>query len=273
MSRKAAQAINSQHIVLLGCGNLAWHLALALKKINSIELSICNHRANPALDEFRFKLKCKTFVGFENMPSNGTVYIICVADKFITETAEQILSSDPKTIIVHTSGSMSLKAFGERVQSVGVLYPLQSFTKSDVLPWEETPLLIEASDIGARKKIELLAKQISPKVCYMTSEQRLQLHLCAVLVNNFTNALYAGAEQHLSAVGKVSDFKLLLPLIRTGVRKLDKMPAIEAQTGPAKRGDKKVMQKHTALLKKEPVLKKIYKEMSKLIKEQQHART
>ena len=93
------------------------------------------------------------------------------------------------------------------------------------------------------------------------------MHLAAVLVNNFTNAMYTAADGLLS---DKLDFKLLLPLIQRTTAKLDTMSPARAQTGPAKRGDKNVMKKHLLQLKTQPELQKIYKEMSRLIKKQQH---
>lgn len=262
----------SQRIVLLGCGNLAWHLAAVLSEKKHNQLIVCNHRPNPALNEFRHNYNCTTFAGFENIPVDADVYIICVADANIKQTAKKIKSTNPNALILHTSGSTALSALNGRVQGTGVLYPVQSFSRLDVVPWAETPILIEGSDEHSTRKISAFAKAFSGNVCKMNSESRMQLHLCAVLVNNFTNALYVGAEDHLKKLADAPDFKLLLPLIRTGVRKIEKINPREAQTGPAKRGDKKVMQKHLELFEKENLLKKVYKDMSKLIKEQQHGR-
>ena len=99
---------------------------------------------------------------------------------------------------------------------------------------------------------------------------RLKMHLAAVLVNNFTNSLYVASMdvigKHMGGKGHIS---LLLPLIKQTVDKLDKLDPHEAQTGPAKRGDKHVMKKHLTLLSKQSEMKKIYKQMSKLIVKQQ----
>jgi predicted short-subunit dehydrogenase-like oxidoreductase (DUF2520 family) len=107
----------------------------------------------------------------------------------------------------------------------------------------------------------------------VNSERRLQLHLAAVLVNNFTNALYAAADEHLKAAGFKKDFDLLKPIMQSSIDKVQTLSPIDAQTGPAKRKDKTTMNKHLALLKQEKQLKKVYKELSKLIRTQQHGRT
>ena len=83
-------------------------------------------------------------------------------------------------------------------------------------------------------------------VLYPTSEQRRHLHLAAVFACNFTNHLYAIAaelleKQHLP-------FDALRPLIRETAAKIESLTPIDAQTGPAIRYDRNIMQRHIDLL-------------------------
>ncbi len=273
MKKKATQVESAPSLVIVGCGNVAWHLAKGFLNAGVKELMVCNHRPNPVLDDFRFQLKCKTAVGIENMPLKASFYFICVPDKFIAEVAAKIQLTNPQAILVHCSGSTSLSELGERVQGTAVFYPLQSFSRQSDIQWQETPLLLEASDKNTLKSLKALASLLSPLAYDCKSEERLHLHLCAVLVNNFTNALFTAAEEHLLQNKTNFDLSLFLPLIQTGVSKLSTMKALAAQTGPAKRGDKKTMHLHLDLLDKHSSIKKIYKDMSLLIKEQQHGRS
>ena len=54
------------------------------------------------------------------------------------------------------------------------------------------------------------------------------------------------------------DKELLTPLMEETVHKLQKTSAFSAQTGPARRNNKEVIQMHLELLKNEPQLKKLY---------------
>src|SRR5690606_35878968 len=107
------------------------------------------------------------------------------------------------------------------------------------------------------------AAMLGGHVRQVTFEERLRLHLAAVLVNNFTNSLFVAAWQVLQ--NNADQFQMLLPLIRTTIDKLDSMPPIKAQTGPAKRGDRVTMKKHLHLLEEHESIHKLYKLMSKLI--------
>lgn len=271
--KKATPKESAASLVIIGCGNLAWHLVKGFSEAGVKNLVVCNHRPNPSLDDFRFLFKCRTSVGFENMPLDASYYFICVPDKFIAEVAAQIRLSNPQAILVHCSGSTPLTALDGHVQGTGVFYPVQTFSRQAEIQWKETPVLLEASDRATYSLLEKLTKKLAKKIHRCESKDRLQIHLCAVLVNNFTNALYAAAETQLLTQESPFDLSLLLPLITTGVSKLEHMKAVDAQTGPAKRGDKRTIQLHQGLLDKHSLLKKIYKEMTKLIKEQQHGRS
>jgi len=273
MKKKATQEEGAASLVIVGCGNLAWHLTKGFLNAGLTDLMVCNHRPNPLLDDFRFQLHCRTAVGFENMPLKAAYYFICVPDKFIVEVAGQIQLANPQAILIHCSGSTALSALEDRVQGTGVFYPVQTFSRQADIHWNETPVLLEASDSETYSLLEKLAKKLTKKIHHCKSEDRLQIHLCAVLVNNFTNALYAAAEGQLLKQQSPFDLSVLLPLISTGVKKLESMKAVDAQTGPAKRGDKKTIQLHQGLLDKHSLLRKTYKDMTKLIKEQQHGRS
>lgn len=62
------------------------------------------------------------------------------------------------------------------------------------------------------------------------------------------------------------DFKLLHPLIKETAAKLDDLTPIEAQTGPAKRGDQNTLHNHLKLIKNNHQ-RELYTLLSNAIKE------
>ncbi len=270
---KQARTHKNKSLVLIGCGNLAWHLALQFNNTKQFDITIVNHRANTNLDDFRLKLKTKIVIGLENMPVKADYYILCVSDSVLPEVVESIRPANPKAIVMHTSGSTGLDVFANLICHCGVLYPLQSFSKDTAVNWSTTPLLIEARETAAIQHIKTLGNYLTSNIVRAGTEKRLHLHLAAVLVNNFTNALFTAADEHLQAQGYKKDFALFESIIQTGVDKIKRVSPKAAQTGPAKRNDKKTMLKHLHLLKHEKQVKKVYKEMSKLIRTQQDGRT
>lgn len=121
----------------------------------------------------------------------------------------------------------------------------------------DIPIFFDGIDALTKQKLEALAHSISAeKVVEGNDNDRLKLHVAAVMVSNFTNHLYALAEDYCRKEGL--DFKQLLPLIEETAMRLKDTSAKQAQTGPALRHDSETIQKHLELLKEHPQLKNIY---------------
>ena len=109
-----------------------------------------------------------------------------------------------------------------------------------------------------------MAHLLSDKVYEFTDEQRKHLHIAAVFVNNFSNHLFALAQDYCEK--HQLDYQLLKPLIRETIAKIDVLLPKEAQTGPAKRDDVEIIQKHLNILQNENLdLFNLYKLMSESI--------
>ena len=93
----------------------------------------------------------------------------------------------------------------------------------------------------------------------MDSEQRKQLHIAAVFACNFSNQMFSIADDLLAE--KDIDFKILLPLIKQTIAKLNTNKPKAVQTGPAKRKDIKIIQKHINLIQQEDI-KELYQKIS-----------
>lgn len=259
-------------IVIIGCGNVAWHLAKHFYSKKRFSVYIYNHQPNTGLKEFASQLNCKTEVGLDNIIDDADYYMICVSDKFISTVSKKIVCRKPAAMILHSSGSAEISEIKNKNKNRGVFYPLQTFSKGDVLHWKEIPLLLEASNSITKSALGVFAKQFSDKTYFLSYKRRLRFHLAAVMVNNFTNALYVAASELTATKQKDVDFKLLFPLIKQTTVKMERLNPIAAQTGPAKRKDLKVMDKHLAVISKMNGLKKVYRDLSELIlKQQSHA--
>jgi len=108
-----------------------------------------------------------------------------------------------------------------------------------------------------------LSEKISGNIWEVDSEQRKVLHLAGVFACNFPNYMYTIAEQILKESNL--DFNIIKPLIKETAEKVQDMSPERSQTGPAKRNDKDVMEKHNQMLNKYPEYKDIYQLISKEI--------
>jgi predicted short-subunit dehydrogenase-like oxidoreductase (DUF2520 family) len=130
----------------------------------------------------------------------------------------------------------------------------------------DTPVFFDGSDDFTKKKLETLAYSVLvEKVAEAGDDARLKLHAAAVIVSNFTNHLYALAEDYCKKEGL--DFRQLLPLIEETALRIKEISPKQAQTGPAIRFDTETIQKHLELLKNHPQLKNIYLLMTESIQQ------
>ena len=131
--------------------------------------------------------------------------------------------------------------------------------KEEVKSMLNVPVFVEWNGAKAKSILSTLAHDISNKVNEVSSEQREKYHLAAVFANNFTNLMYGLADDYITQ--QKLDFKYLLPIIKETALRLEDGRPSEWQTGPAKRGDKKVIEKHLQLIDDEKV-RKIYAQLS-----------
>ncbi len=174
--------------------------------------------------------------------------IFAVKDEVIKTLSHHILQKKTDVKMVHTSGSVGLDVF-ENAANTGIVYPLQSFSKTKKIDISEVPFLITSHNDAFKNQLIELASLLSKKVYEYTDEQRKHLHVAAVFVNNFSNHLFAIAQDYCEQ--HQLDYQLLMPLIHETIHKIDTILPKDAQTGPAKRNDVEIIDKHLHLLKAE----------------------
>jgi len=227
-------------ITILGTGNVAQNLFEAFLAKDTVSIVQVVGRKTDSLNYFKGRASLATY-GDGLLPA--AIYIMAVSDDAITQVAKNL---KVKGLVVHTSGAVSLSALQSHHRS-GVFYPLQTFTIGKLLDFSNIPICIEASDEEDLELLHRLGASLSNTVARIDSDKRKVLHLSAVFVNNFTNYMY-NIGQELCEQHEL-DFTLLQPLIRETAEKIELLDAIGAQTGPARRGDKKTLHAHLALLK------------------------
>ena len=246
-------------ISFVGSGNVAYHLSKSLLNAGYTISSISSQSGRSA-EILSATLKAKQCKVEEIDPSVDLV-IIAVNDDSIQDVINQL----PKKIdsVVHTSGSVSIDVFQDKFENFGVFYPLQSFNKDREIDIGTIPFLIEASSNKLELDLKNMAIALSSRSEIMDSEKRKHLHLAAVFANNFVNFLATEAYGILEE--QDIDGSLIRPLmLETIVRLENKHPKL-MQTGPAKRNDTEVLKKQEELLKSNPNLQSLYRQISELI--------
>ena len=242
-------------ISFIGSGNVATHLALSLNKIGGIKINQIISRDKAHAKYLAMQVKAEHSHELSRLKSNFDILIICVNDDALHKILEEAQLPNNK-IICHTAGSVSSDILKNASRKYGVIYPLQTISKNKVIDWKNVPMLITSSDDTTEKRLVQLVKHLTRETRIVTDKQRFALHVSAIFACNFSNAVMQ-ISQSLCHENDL-DFDLLDPLIEETFSKVRKMGPKNAQTGPAKRGDQSVIDKHLAFLKDNPEEKQIY---------------
>ena len=243
----------SPRIIIVGAGNIAWHLGHALKA-GDYDITGIIGRNHVTGEELAAELDTVWNSSLAIPRGSCDLLFLAVNDSALKDVAEQLEVSD--AIVVHTAGSISIETL-KRFDRYGVFYPFQTLTKGIPCDFSKVPLCIEASDADTEAAILQLAESISNTVSLLGSQQRKKLHLAGIILNNFTNHLITRATDF--AERNELDPELLYPLLQETLDKLRKTSSDRAQTGPAKRKDFSVINEHLEMLSDEPELKNLYR--------------
>lgn len=252
-------------VTIIGSGNVATHIATRLYE-QGVKIAGVYSRTLENAQTLASKVNCLATSDKHLIP-DADIYIVSVKDDTITSVLEGA-SIRKDAILVHTAGSVSMDILAPFSSNIGVIYPMQTFSKAKDVDWTQIPLFIEANTSILKDNITQFASIISPKVTIATSAARKYIHIAAVFACNFTNELYAIADRLLAENG--IDFSILYPLIDETVAKIKVMPPVCGQTGPAVRNDKKVLNSHYNMLKGTDL--DIYKLISNAIEKEQENR-
>ncbi len=261
-------------IAIIGAGNVATHLAKALHQRAQIcqiiartteSASRLAELVNRNFVDTSSQIKsssgaslssgishCDAITDFHNLRSDMDLYLIAVNDDSVVDVVES--TEDFPGIWAHTSGSVSVDVFSGKKSNYGVFYPLQTFSRDVAVEISNVPFLIEGSSPIVAKQLFDIAKDISNMVRLADSGLRESIHVAAVFACNFANLMWAEADRLLQERG--IDIRFMLPLLQATLDKLTVKSPVDAMTGPARRGDIDVINKHIASLPED--LKPVY---------------
>lgn len=241
--------LRGEKIVLVGAGNMATQLALALSNKGCEILQVYSRTIDSARLLADRIGECTMYTNsIAEIVTDADLYIFSLSDSALPDVINQMQPNG--ALWVHTAGSMPMDVFADKCARYGVLYPMQTVNKDRVVDWSDVPIFVEASNEDDTQYLVQLSQRLSNNVSRSNSQQRQSLHLAAVFACNFSNHMYAIAERLLNEQGL--DFDVMKFLIRETEHKAESISPIDGQTGPAVRNDVNVMDKHLALLGDSP---------------------
>ena len=239
-------------LVLIGSGNTAHILGQKSMMSGHQILQVYSRDPQHAADLAAILKTDSTSIPAK-INATADLYLVALKDEALYQIAGW-LKLDPR-LVAHTAGTAPMNTLEQVSSNFGVVYPLQSLRKEN-LQVPELPLLIDANTTANLDFLRLFAESITESVQETDDEYRRKIHLAAIAANNFTNYLFTLTEDFCKR--EKIDFRLLLPLIRETVQRLDEHSPAGMQTGPAMRDDQVTINKHLGMLTNYPELRVVY---------------
>lgn len=245
-------------IVLIGAGNVGYHLGRRLHErgfrilqVYSRTLAKATQLANAITSEATDQLQA--------IRTDADLYILAVHDDAIADVASMLPVKDK--LVVHTSGATPSTVLAPYFGRFGIFYPLQTFSVSKPVDFEQIPICVHANAAADVERLEQIAQRLSPRVYRIDDAQRAMLHVAAVFVNNFSNYMFQVGYDILERENL--SFDLLRPLILETAQKVQENAPAAMQTGPAIRGDQATIDKHLQYLEQFPVYRQLYEMLTR----------
>jgi predicted short-subunit dehydrogenase-like oxidoreductase (DUF2520 family) len=247
-------------IVILGSGRVAEALCRALPVVQVFARNAERGRMLAAIAGCPWESRAERLAAAD-------LYLMAVADGAIREFSDTL--DFHSGVVAHTCAAVGPGELSPRIARRAVFYPLQTFSAGRAVDFREVPIFLEAEAEADYDILERVAASLSGSVHRSDTLLRQRIHIAAVFVCNFVNALYVSGERWMADNGL--DFSLLKPLIAETTQKMLAAPSPRSvQTGPAARGDRATLERHLQLLENKPELREVYETLTACILRMKH---
>ena len=240
------------NVSFVGSGNVATALAVALREDGCNVLQVCSRNAEHSR-QLAQRVDAQALCDPASLSPDNDIIVLAVTDDAIASVAARLPRRD--WTVLHTAGSVPMDVLKPAAERYGVLWPVCSIRKEMPANFGGVPVCIEGSSPQVVDTLGSLVAALGSHCEVLTSPQRRQLHLGAVVVNNFGNALLALAQEHLQR-HDISP-TLLQALARQTFANAEGN-LWQRQTGPASRNDTATMASHRLMLADDVELLQLY---------------
>ena len=244
--------------LLIGTGRAAFHLGHAIQRGDGGLVGIAGRNIEHAR-ELASELDTTAFHLNEALP-DADLILIAVSDDAISDVAMNIPAGD--AVVAHTSGAGDLDKLLPHPDR-GVLWPIIALSPGEPMDLSRVPLVIDGNSEHARTTLMELASSLSVRVNALDHQQRELVHAAAAISLNLPTYLLARSQQLLQDKGIDPD--ILVPAFVAMARRVEAIGALEALTGPARRGDLGTIHHHLDRLTDDPELRAAYARLSSMI--------
>ncbi len=244
--------IDSLRAVLIGNGRVATSLGRAWESRGLTIGAFCNRSCQ--IPEGFSTRDAACLEDCSQLPNDINIALIAVSDDAISGILDQIPSG---VFRIHFSGSLADPANG------AVIWPVQSVQAHAPETVSTIPLVITAQNSEDLEYGRAIASWISSTVIPLEESNRQRTHLAAVFASNFSNHLFALAQEFCEEAGV--PWELMQPLVSVASQRALDGESAKHQTGPAIRNDQKVIEAHLDSLKDKPDLAILYRILTESI--------
>ena len=243
-------------VVVVGSGNVAESLAIALYEAEGVEL-VQLYARNEERGRKVAELAHTSWSGSEL--AEADLYLISVSDNAVAEVAKSLQVAEG-AVVAHTAGCCPIESLVPHTHRA-VFYPFQTFSVGRIVDFKRGYIFLEGATDHALKVVEEVAHTLTKNVLPADTARRAVIHLSGVFACNFANAMYANAAEVLAEAGL--PFDIVAPVIEETAKKAcEVLNPAQTQTGPARRGDSDTLNRHRAMLSSEPRKREIYDKIS-----------
>lgn len=241
-----------EKIVIIGTGGIATSFAAAFIKSKKYSVYAVGSDVEKT-EEFCKKNKLINYKELE--VKKDLIFLLAVPDSQIEFCARKY--GKIAKLLVHFSGTTSLETLKINSLNAAVCWPLESFSKNKKINLTKVICAVDSSNEFASHLIIELIRSLNSKYVFLNNEERVKLHLTAVILNNFMYHLFTLIKEWTK--NEKINSTLLKGLFKNTISSFYTDDKGENQTGPAKRKDEEIIQQHINLLKDYPELQSIYK--------------
>ena len=116
---------------MIGAGNLATNLAKALHSAGHDIIEVYS-RTRVSADALAMQVEALPTDNIETLGRDADIYILALKDSVLADIIPSLCSGRNDAVFVHTAGSVSIDIFKGHAVRYGVLYPMQTFSKSRI---------------------------------------------------------------------------------------------------------------------------------------------
>jgi predicted short-subunit dehydrogenase-like oxidoreductase (DUF2520 family) len=253
-------------IAVVGAGNLASALAVALHRAGYVIDSVISRDARPSLKHAHYLAKnvmSRTVLVGEATTSADIVWL-CVPDAAISGVAQLLASNNDwkGRIVLHSSGALtsdelsSPRRCGAAVASV---HPLMTFVKGSKPSLAGVPFAVEG-DPKAVRMARRIVRDLGGQAFWIRKQDKVAYHAWGTFASPLLTALLATSERVASAAGVPAGVarKRMLPIIAQTIVNYAAAGAAAGFSGPIVRGDVEVVRRHLQALRAVPEARDVY---------------